>query len=226
MAPPTPVIATVTVSASSAIVSWGTVIDDNSGIAGYQVLDYVGSAVETVGVPTSAGDTQTCTIPLGGATGHTFCVVAIDVAGNRSTSSVFYPSSASEPSPARSTASPASAANPMSAASAPSAASAVNPASAASAPSAASAASAVENSAHIMFDDETPGLTHTALSNPPAPPAGYVAIPGTSFDVSPSGPMQRQCDRGTELRSGEPAWLGTEYPDDALPRWCVARRDH
>jgi hypothetical protein len=39
------------------------------------------------------------------------------------------------------------------------------------------------------FDDPTPGLISVPISNPPAAPPGYVAIPDTCFDVTPGGPF-------------------------------------
>jgi hypothetical protein len=43
-------------------------------------------------------------------------------------------------------------------------------------------------SANLAFGSQTAGLISTTLASPPAPPAGLMAIPGTSFDITPGTP--------------------------------------
>ena len=158
-APPKPPVYSAVISGSDITVSWGSVTDSVSGLAGYQILDYInGSLSATIGVPVSPGATQTCGIHVPtDPTLHTFRVIAFDVAGNRSsTSNVLIPS--------------------------------VAPGGAAS-HAVAKASSSRRAVAAPQFDAQTPGLISTQLDTPPAPPIGYLAVPGTSYEVTASAPL-------------------------------------
>jgi hypothetical protein len=102
---------------------------------------------------------------------HTFRVVAIDVAGNRSTSGVVTPSAAPSAPPTRVVA---------------------------------KASSSRRVIAAPQFDAQTAGLISTALDAPPAPPIGYLAVAGTSFEVTASAPLT---GKATVVLSYDPAVL-------------------
>lgn len=192
VAPPTPTVYSATVSHSSnttdVTLTWSAVSDAVSGLAGYQVLFYRNDGnggdpnpVKVVGVPSSPGATQTCTIQnQSDASAMHFCVKAIDAAGNSSVSSIVFPAGA------------------------PSKASRVVAKASSTKASSTKAARAV---ARPQFDAQTPGLITTVLTNPPAPPIGYLAIPDTSYEVTASAPL---VGKATVVLSFDPSTL--HYP--------------
>lgn len=172
VAPPAPTASAIASGTNIAKLTWGAVADvsPGSGLAGYRVLDLVGGTHTSFDVTPSGSMTESFTVtePDGTTiTGHTFQVVAIDKAGNQSSSSISGPLAASGHSPAK-------------------------------------LAGSKHIMAHPAFASETPGLTRTPVSSPPAAPLGYTAVPGTIVDIVPPSGFTGSA---TVVLSYDPAFL-------------------
>jgi hypothetical protein len=165
VAPPAPPAPSVVASGTTVLhISWPTVADvePGSGLARYELLDFRSDGTHTSYMVTPSGSSpQTYTVSdPGGFTGRSFQVVAVDNAGNRS-SSVLTPAATSagnrKITKTSSTRTPGTA--PTSEFTRP------------------------------TFGEQTPGLVSTPIGNPPAAPPEAKALDGTFYDIKPSSPL-------------------------------------